>query len=150
MPPEPPAFLLDRSLGRYVVADAVHEAGYECVTLAEFLGSEDAAQESQDVDWMRDAAEDNFVILTRDGQLYIRPHERQVVGACLHRVFWLGPKKGPGSAWGDRFTQHHQAIAEWSMTDGPYVVKVYADGLQLAWQREPRARKGGRWTQPHG
>ena len=132
-PPEPPTFLVDRSLGRFVVPERVTSCGYRCLTLATLYGDEREAQQAADTSWLEDAAPRDLVILTRDGNLYVHDHEREVVERLGHRIFWLGPKKGPGPAWADRFEQHHTAIVRYSMQPGPYVVKVQQHGLERAW-----------------
>lgn len=39
-----PRFLVDRSLGRYIVPERVQSLGFTCITLADFYGSEQMAQ----------------------------------------------------------------------------------------------------------
>lgn len=133
LPPDPPTFLVDRSLGRYTVPERVVALGYRCLTLADFYRDEQAAQAAADTAWLTDAAPHNYVILTRDGNFYINDHERVVVERHKHRVFWLGPKKGPGTAWADRFEHHHERIVQYARSHGPYVVRVLENGLHRAW-----------------
>jgi hypothetical protein len=131
--PDSPTFLVDRSLGRYTVPDRVVALGYACLTLADFYQDEQAAQSAADTAWLSQIAPYGHVILTRDGNLYFHDHERVVVERCKHRIFWLGPKKGPGTAWADRFEDHHERIVQYAALPGPYVVKVFDDGLHRAW-----------------
>ncbi len=133
LPPESLAFLVDRSLGGIIVPARVRALGYGCVTLADLYGDERAAQHAADTQWLDDAAPHDYVVLTRDGNLYVNAHERQAVTRGKHRIFWLGPKKGPGSAWADRFAQHHLAIVRHARAPGPYVVKVQGHGLERVW-----------------
>ena len=107
--------------------------GYRCLTLAEFYGDEHAAQAAPDTAWLEEAGTRGLVILTRDGNLYVNDHERAVVERFEHRIFWIGPRKGPGDAWADPFERHHEAIARYSRKVGPYVVKVQRSGLQRVW-----------------
>lgn len=113
--------------------ERVAALGYECVTLADFYGNEQAAQDAADTAWLAAAAPYGYVILTRDGNLYVNDHEREIVERFKYRVFWLGPKKGPGRAWADRFEQFHAAIAGHAGNQGPYLVKVQQAGLEHAW-----------------
>jgi len=46
--------------------------------------------------WLADAASQDLVILTRDGNLYVNEHERLAREHYRYRVFWIGPKKGTG------------------------------------------------------
>ena len=71
--------------------------------------------------------------MTRDGNLYVNDHEREIVERYEHRIFWIGPKKGPGEAWADTSERHHEAIVRYSREAGPYVVKVQPSGIQRAW-----------------
>jgi hypothetical protein len=103
------------------------------LTLADFYGDEQAAQAAADTAWLADAAGDDLVILTRDGNLYVHEHERLALERYAHRVFWIGPKKGTGQDWADTFEAHHQAIARYALQPGPFVVKVQRGGLQRAW-----------------
>jgi hypothetical protein len=80
------------------VPDRVKSLGYECLTLADFYGDEQAAQDAADETWLSDVAPFGYVILTRDGNLYLYDRERELVRRFRHRIFWLGPKKGPGPA----------------------------------------------------
>lgn len=73
------------------------------------------------------------MILTRDGNLYVNEHERATVERYKHRVFWIGPKKGPGEAWANTFEHHHEAIARYTRTPVPSVVKVQRHGRQRVW-----------------
>ena len=107
--------------------------GHGCLTLADFYQDERAAQSAADSAWLTLTGDHAFVILTRDGNLYFHDHERALVERYRHRIFWLGPKKGPGSAWADRFECHHERIVRYSAIPGLYVVKVFEDGLQRAW-----------------
>ncbi len=132
-PPDPPTFLVDRSLGRFVVPKRVVAIGYGCLTLTDLYRDEQAAQAAADTTWLDAAAPHGYIVLTRDGNLYINAREREAVQRGRHRIFWLGPKKGPGSAWADRFELHHQAIARYATEPGPYVVQVQQGGLDRAW-----------------
>ncbi len=132
-PPDTPAFLVDRALGRRVFPQRVVACGYRCVTLADFYGDEQTAQAAADTAWLADAADQDLVILTRDGNLYVNEHERLALERYVHRVFWIGPKKSTGQDWGDTFETHHRAIARYARQPGPFVVKVQRGGLQRAW-----------------
>jgi hypothetical protein len=101
-PPDPPTFLIDRTLGRHVFPQRVVACGYGCLTLAEFYGDEHAAQAAADTTWLAEAAGRDLVILTRDGNPYVNEHERLALERYRHRVFWIGPKKGTGQDWATR------------------------------------------------
>jgi integrase len=60
----------------------------------------------------------------------------EAVGALerySHRVFWIGPKKGTGQDWADRFGAQHRTIVRYARQPGSFVVKVQPSGLQRAW-----------------
>lgn len=79
MPPEKPIFLVDRSLGRFVVPGRVRALRYQCLTLADMYDDEEEAQRAADTQWLDDAAPKKYVVLTRDGNLYVNDHERIAV-----------------------------------------------------------------------
>lgn len=60
-----PEFLIDRSLGRLEVAMALRSAGLTVRTLADVYG-EEAAQETEDTEWIRLAAERGWIVLCKD------------------------------------------------------------------------------------
>ena len=55
-PPDEPAFLVDRSLGRHLVPQRVTSCGCRCLTLAEFYGDERAVQAAPDTAWLKAAS----------------------------------------------------------------------------------------------
>lgn len=73
-PQRSPAFFIDRSLGRYHVADALRGVGEQVEIHDDHL-----ARDASDEAWMRLAAANGWVVLTRDARIRHRPLER----ACL-------------------------------------------------------------------
>ena len=69
-----PRFLLDRSVGRYVVAEGMQADGFEVETLASLYG-EQRAQEVKDEEWLQAAGTDGFVVITADSAIRRRPSE---------------------------------------------------------------------------
>lgn len=84
----PPEFLIDRRLGRHLLVKTLGEAGLTVRTLADVYG-EAAAQETEDVEWIRLAAERGWVILCKDDHIRRRPAERDALIEGCVRVFCL-------------------------------------------------------------
>ena len=80
---EQPEFLIDRSLGRLTVPEALRSVGLRVLAPAEVYG-EEAAQETEHVDWIRLAAQRGWVVLCKDDRIRRRPAERDALmeGKC--------------------------------------------------------------------
>src|SRR5690349_23202310 len=81
-PPEPLVFFIDRSLGRKKVPEALRAAGVESRVHYELF-----SHGTQDVDWLREAGANGWVVITRDDRIRDNQLEKQAVIAARLRFF---------------------------------------------------------------
>lgn len=81
-----PVFFLDRGLGRYTVAQAIRQRGFDAVPMADaYPGGMD--QRTPDDDWILRADTENWIALTKDYSI-IYDHRDTLASTSL-RVFSL-------------------------------------------------------------
>jgi hypothetical protein len=131
----PPELFLDRSLGRYTVANALREAGATVITMAEVYG-ERVGQGLPDTEWLRDAGARNWVVLLKDDKIRYRPAELDALMAARVRAFCLPNGNLKGAVMAERYVQWLPAIlATAAVQPGPYIFGVYSDGVRPIWPR---------------
>lgn len=77
-------FFVDRSLGGKHIVAALRQASALVV-----VHDEEFAQNTPDVDWLREAGTRGWVVLTKDDAIRRNPHERGMYRAAMLRVFTL-------------------------------------------------------------
>lgn len=134
-PPDRPTPFIDRALGNDIVPGALRDAGHEVITLREFLGSEQAAQDSKDVDWLDLIAKrEDLIVFTKDRNLRRYPDERDALERGRHRVFVPGRKEASGDEFAQMYLTNMNRIYQYARKRGPYVVKALPEGrLQRSW-----------------
>jgi len=73
-PEHQPEFFVDRSLGKSIV-EALRDVGLVVHSMADVYG-EKRAQRLADEVWLRDAGENDWIVLTKDDAIRRRPAER--------------------------------------------------------------------------
>jgi hypothetical protein len=133
-PPSAPRFLLDRSVGRYVIAEGLQADGFEVETLASLYG-EDRAQLVKDEEWLEDAGTDGFVVITADSAIRRRPSEIDVVDRHAVKMFCIanGNLTGPGQLTLVR--QHMPRILREAQKPGPWIWSLSASAATQVWPR---------------
>jgi hypothetical protein len=81
-PPEALVFFIDRSLGRKKVPEALRAAGVEIRVHDELF-----PQGTEDVVWLREAAVNGWIVITRDDRIRYNQLEKQAVIAARLRFF---------------------------------------------------------------
>jgi hypothetical protein len=94
--PTPPVFFLDRGLGRYLVADAIRECGYEVWPMAEVYPN-GLDERVPDDEWIVKAHDEGWVALTKDFAL-VRDHVDSLQRTTL-RVFSLNNASLTARRW---------------------------------------------------
>lgn len=126
-----PEFLVDRSLGKSIV-EGLRAAGLTVHSLADIYG-EKRAQRLVDEIWLRDAGENDWVVLTKDDAIRRRPAERDALTGAAVRVFCLTNRNLRGSEQTERFVSNRHRIIRQSRKPGPYIYGVYDDSLRRLW-----------------
>ncbi len=124
-----PEFFLHRSLGRYVVADALTAAGLVVHTLASVYG-EEQGQHVPDTAWLERAGAHGWVVLMKDDAIRRRPHETAALREAGVRAFCITNGNLTGETMAALFLRHRHRIAREAQRPGPSVFGVYATGLR--------------------
>ena len=126
----PPEFLIDRSLGRHQVADALRAEGLVVHTLWSVYG---AAEQALDDDvWATDAGLRGWIVLSDDNRL------RYAVGTRLleaHRVgvFQLARGDLPGRVQARWYLDNLAAIQRACREPRPFIYSVHERHIQRVW-----------------
>lgn len=129
----PPAFFLDRSLGRHVVANALRAEGLVVETLAERYP--ETEQFVEDEDWIREVTADNFVILMKDDSIRRKPREQQAILESDARAFVVTNASLTGEQLAALFVENRHRILQRSRHPGPYIYGVYPGRLEKLFPR---------------
>lgn len=131
-PPERVEFLVDRSLGRHHLPQALRALGYVVHTLADVYG-EKRAQEVKDHEWIKRAGKENWVVLTKDDRIRYRRVERDAFVSAKLRVFCLTTAKLQAMEQTQRFVSNINRIVQRARRPGPYIYGVYENRLERIW-----------------
>jgi PIN like domain len=85
---KPPEIFVDRSLGKSIVG-ALRVQGLIVHSMADVYG-EEVAQRLADEVWLRDAGQNDWIVLTKDDAIRRRPAERDALMEAEVRVFVYG------------------------------------------------------------
>lgn len=129
--PDPPEFLIDRSLGQVALARTLRNRGFIVHTLIDLYGV--GGMFVDDEVWIVEASEQNWVRLTKDLSVRYVPAQREAIRRTGARVFCLGPRKLAGPAQVACFIDNLDAIVRMSALPGPFIRKVYEDRVEPWW-----------------
>lgn len=127
----PLEFLVDRSLGRYVVPQGLAAAGFRVRTLASIYGSRE--EEITDVEWLVDAGAANWVVLTKDDRIRWRKVEIEALAAANVRVFCLTNANLTAPQQVAYFVTNKHRILQRARKPGPYIFGVYEKDIRRIW-----------------
>lgn len=127
----PLEFFVDRSLGKSIV-EALRAEGLTVYSMAEVYGEEEAQRLADEV-WLRDAGENDWVVLTKDDAIRRRPAERDALMEAAVRAFCLTTARLRGSEQVERFVLNRHRILQQARKPGPYTYGVYESGLKRLW-----------------
>lgn len=86
-PPAAPVFFIDRSLGGKFVVEALKAAGVTVIVHDDVFN-----QATEDVAWLKEAGNKNWVVLTKDSAIRRNPHELQMFQQAKVKAFVLTRK----------------------------------------------------------
>lgn len=130
-PEQQPEFFVDRSLGKSIV-EALRDVGLTVHSMADVYG-EKRAQRLADEVWLRDAGENNWIVLTKDDAIRRRPAERDALTEAGVRAFSLTSAQLRGAEQIERFVNNQDRILRQARKSGPYIYGVYESGLKRLW-----------------
>jgi PIN like domain len=126
----PPAFFLDRGLGRNLVAGMLRKAGFEAFPMVEVY-TDGADQTTDDDVWIARASDEGWIALTKDVAI-LRDHFKALTDSTL-RVFALNNANIAGPEMIRRYEDNLHRIVQRAKKPGPYLYVVTADGLEMRW-----------------
>jgi len=126
-----PEFFVDRSLGKSIV-EGLRATGLTVYSMADIYG-ERRAQLLADEIWLRDAGENDWIVLTKDDAIRRRPAERDALTEAAVRVFCLTNRNMRGVEQIERFVSNRHRILRQAQKPGPYIYGVYEKGLKRLW-----------------
>lgn len=130
MPAEPaPIFLIDRSLGRVQVPQALRAAGWRVVTLAEHYGIPRDAGVS-DEEWLALAGHHGWAVLMKDDRIRYRPAEREALIRAKVQAFCLSSGNLHAGQMAGLFLHHASAVLELAVAPGPGLHVISKGGLR--------------------
>jgi hypothetical protein len=124
-PAQRPEFFLDRSLGRFAVADRLRAAGWQLVTFSEH----GAGEQATDGQWIRDVAGRGWPILMKDKRIRHRQAAIDLIIGCQARCFVIARRDLTSAEMAERFLASRRAIYEAAARPGPYIYIVQSDRL---------------------
>jgi predicted nuclease of predicted toxin-antitoxin system len=129
-PHSPPAFFLDRSLGRLKLAAALRQAGASVE-----VHDDQFPQDAPDEVWLKAAGENGWVVLTKDKNIRFHIREKETLIAYGVRAFVLTAKALNAEEMAATFVGALPKIAKVLETNaGPFVATITAAGsIRIAW-----------------
>lgn len=128
---QPAEFFVDRSLGKSIV-EGIRATGLTVHSMADVYG-EKPGQLLPDEVWLRDAGENDWIVLTKDDAIRRRPAERDALTEAAVRVFCLTNRNLRGAEQTERFVSNRHRILRQARKPGPYIYGVYESGLRRLW-----------------
>jgi hypothetical protein len=138
--PSPPEFFVDRSLGRYVVAEVVRALGFTVHVMAEVY-PDDEDERVPDTQWIADADAQGWVVLTKDERITRRPEEQEALRVSRLRVFAIGNQHLTGPVMAEYYRVNIHRIVQRARKPGPFVDIVHAKGIERRWPQDERTGK---------
>lgn len=111
---------------------ALRTAGLTVRTLADVYG-EEAAQETEDTDWIKLAADRDWIVLCKDDRIRRRPAERDALTEGKVRVFCLTNANLGFAEQAAYFVTNRFRIIQAAQKPGPYLYGVYKDSIKKLW-----------------
>lgn len=125
----PPEFLVDRSLGAVIVANALTTLGLVVHTLRSVYG-EAAARDIEDDVWLREAGNREWVVLAKDERIRRRQNELAAIQVAGVKAFYLTAGGLKGDVQAAIFVKHINRIIQRSRQRGPMIWAVTQAGLR--------------------
>lgn len=129
-------FLIDRSLGRRVIAEAVVLAGAGVRTLADVYGEQE--ETIPDEQWLARAGTEGWLVLTKDARVRYRPAEIEAIRVNAAKVFVVSGRRLTGAQLAARVVQNLHRIEQAAKKRGPFVYIVYERQVKRVWPQEER------------
>jgi hypothetical protein len=117
-------FFLDRSLGKYTVAEALRKVGAKVE-----IHDDHFPQDAHDEMWLTHVGQQGWVVLTKDDKIRYHPNERMALmqaGVC---AFVLVARNLSAPAMAEAFVKALSAICQFLENyDPPFIARVTRNG----------------------
>jgi hypothetical protein len=133
-PAPPPEFFIDRSLGRYIVAEAIRALGYVVHSMADVY-PKDEDLHVRDTRWIADADANSWVVLTKDERITRHADEQLALIEGHLRVFAIGNQHLTGPVMATYYVTNINRVVQRARKPGPFVDIVHPDRVERRWPR---------------
>src|SRR5579863_7796912 len=87
-----------------------------------------------DEEWLRNAGEQGWVVLTNDAKECHRPAQRLAIETYAVRAFVVTNANLTGADQAERLVSNLGRIGRFAKHSGPYICGVYRDSVKLLWR----------------
>lgn len=123
-PPEPPAFFLDRSLGKIRIATGLRQAGAIVHIHDDYF-----PPNAKDEDWLTQVGRNSWIVLTKDHRIRYRNLEREALMNAGVGAFILTAGDLQGDEMAEIFVKALPAMAKFLRKHRkPFIARVARDG----------------------
>lgn len=127
-----PEFLVDRSLGRHTIPQALRSLSYTVHTLDSLYG-EAKSQQVLDQTWLEEAGNRGFIVLSKDDAIRRNRLEFEAVRKFAVKLFVLTTARMTGNQQRDRIVSNIHRIVQQARKPGPYIYGIYEKRLTRLW-----------------
>lgn len=124
-----PVFFLDRSVGKYDVAEAIQSRELDVLHMSSVFP--DDGQYIGDPEWIKRADYHNWIVITTDCSI-ISDHTDALLESSL-RVFAFSSSQLTGDQMEERILHNLNRIIQHANKPGPYVYKIYEKNVKPYW-----------------
>jgi len=123
--PDPFVVLVDRSLGKQIIAASLRDAGFQVE-----VHDDHFSPDARDEEWLADVGSKGWVILTKDKRIKYRALELAAAVAARAKVFSLTAGSVQGRDMADIFLKAMPRIKRYvAENNPPYIVRVSKGGM---------------------
>jgi hypothetical protein len=114
---------VDRGLGRYLVPQALRDAGLVVHTMVDVFGTRE--EQVADDEWLARAGREGWIVLTKDKRIRYRHAEIEAIRMHRVKAFVLASGSLTGQQQAARFVANVERIRAAAQDAGPFVYAVY-------------------------
>lgn len=123
-PPAAPVFFIDRSLGGKFVVDALKAVGATVIVHDDVF-----SQNTEDVDWLKEAGSKHWIVLTKDSAIRRNPHELAMFQQAKVKAFVLTRKGLSGVEMAEIFIKALPGMMRCvEKTEAPFIFSISRNG----------------------
>lgn len=129
-----PVFFLDRCMGRHLVARGLRKEGLSCEVHDDHL-----AQNATDEEWMKFAAEQGWVVITKDKRIRNRKSFLHYLNTYSGRVFVISAQNNTAATMIESVAKAKNRIANFiEKNEAPFIASIYQNGSLKKHEVKPK------------